>query len=712
MLVTKLAGIMTKTLISVLLVDDDEEDAFLTRELLGDVANLHCSVTAVHSADLAVRELVVGRYDVCLLDYRLGGETGLEVLASATLQGSDIPCIMLTGQDDEETDSASLAAGAVDYLVKGNFDGETLARTIRYAVRNTQTLRSLRTSEQRFRSVVDSASDAILVVADNGIVQSWNPQATKLFGRNSSALGTIQFGELFKADLANHDVSPVPDLVSGLRRVQQIEDDQAFHLEAHRPDGTSVPCEVTMASWLEADGKKWTAIVRDVTERKAMEDRLVHQAFHDPLTKLANRSLFRNRVEHGVKRLSRAATYVGVLFCDLDDFKRVNDTLGHAAGDELLVAVAQRLQSCIRRQDTAARLGGDEFAILVEDANDTEEILKIAAATLRAFNQPFLLTEREVVVTASIGIAISGEVDNEAEVLLRNADVAMYAAKHSGKDRYTVFEGSMHRELMYRLQLEGDLRKAVEQHEISVRYQPIVHLGTTALRGFEALARWEHPTLGTISPVTFIPLAEELGLIPEIGRQVLRQACNQLKQWQQATGLKDLIVSVNISVLQLEDDSMHNVVSKELENSGLEASKLVLEITESAMAQDPMLTSARLALVNNLGVKLAIDDFGTGYSSLSYLRDLPVDILKIDRSFVNQMSDRGGAGEKLVRAIVAMAHSLGLQIVAEGVETVEQQLTLTELGCAFAQGNLFALPLLPSEALDFISDRLASMTTQ
>jgi diguanylate cyclase (GGDEF)-like protein/PAS domain S-box-containing protein len=698
---------MTKPLISVLLVDDDKEDAFLTGELLGDVANLHCTVSAVHSAALAIRELVVGSYDVCLLDYRLGGETGLEVLASATLQGSDIPCIMLTGQDDEETDSASLAAGAVDYLVKGNFDGETLARTIRYAVRNTQTLRSLRMSEQRFRSVVDSASDAILVVADNGIVQSWNPQATKLFGRDASALESIQFAELFKADLANHDVT---DLVTGLRRVQQIEDEQAFHLEAHRPDGIVVPCEVTMASWLEADGKKWTAIVRDVTERKAMEDRLVHQAFHDPLTKLANRSLFRNRVEHAVTRLSRAATYVGVLFCDLDDFKRVNDTLGHAAGDELLVAVAQRLQSCIRRQDTAARLGGDEFAILVEDAQDTEEILKIAAATLRAFNQPFTLADREVVVTASIGIAISGEVDNEAEVLLRNADVAMYAAKHSGKDRYTVFEGSMHRELMYRLQLEGDLRKAVEQNEISVRYQPIVHLGTTALRGFEALARWEHPTLGTISPVTFIPLAEELGLIPEIGRQVLRQACHQLKQWQQGTGLDDLIVSVNISVLQLEDDSMHNVVSRELEASGLEASKLVLEITESAMAQDPMLTSARLALVNDLGVKLAIDDFGTGYSSLSYLRDLPVDILKIDRSFVNQMSDRGGAGEKLVRAIVAMAHSLGLQIVAEGVETAEQQHTLTELGCAFAQGNLFALPLLPSEALDFISNSLANTT--
>lgn len=695
---------MTKPMISVLLVDDDEEDAFLTGELLSDVTNLQCAVTAVHSAAAAISELVSGTYDVCLLDYRLGSETGLDVLASATLQGSDIPCIMLTGQNDEEVDSAALAAGAVDYLVKGSFDGETLARTIRYVVRNTQTLRSLRASEQRFRSVVDSASDAILVIADNGTVQSWNPQAVKLFGRDQSLLGSTQFSELFATDLVGHGATDlVTDLVAGLRRAQQIDDEQAFDMQAQTPSGSVVPCEVTMASWLGLDGKKWTAIVRDVTERKAMEDRLVHQAFHDPLTKLANRSLFRNRVEHGVTRLARAAKYVGVLFCDLDDFKRINDTLGHAAGDELLVAVAQRLQSCIRRQDTAARLGGDEFAILVEDASETEDVLKVAAATLRAFNQPFTIANREVVMTASIGIAISSDTNNKAEVLLRNADVAMYAAKHSGKDRYTVFEGSMHRELMYRLQLEGDLRKAVEQEEITVRYQPIVHLGTEALRGFEALARWEHPTLGTISPITFIPLAEELGLIPEIGRQVLRQACNQLKSWQQATGLHDLIVSVNISVLQLEDDSMHKVVAKELELSGLEASKLVLEITESAMAQDPTLTSARLALVNDLGVKLAIDDFGTGYSSLSYLRDLPVDILKIDRSFVNQMSERGGAGEKLVRAIVAMAHSLGLLIVAEGVETEEQRRTLTELGCAFAQGNLFALPLLPREALDFIA---------
>jgi diguanylate cyclase (GGDEF)-like protein/PAS domain S-box-containing protein len=699
---------MTKPLISVLLIDDDEEDAFLTGELLGDVTSLKCSVKIVHSAAAGISEIVHGTYDVCLLDYRLGGETGLDVLAAVTAQGSNLPCIMLTGQDDEEIDSAALAAGAVDYLVKGSFDGETLARTIRYALRNAEALRSLKISEQRFRSVVDSASDAILVVSDDGIVQSWNPQALQLFGRDSSGLGTLQFSQLFKAEMGDQAVT---DLVAGLRRVQQIEDKQAFDLEAETPEGLLVPCEVTMASWQGTGGKQWTAIVRDVTERKAMEDRLVHQAFHDPLTKLANRSLFRNRVEHGVARLSRAATFVGVLFCDLDDFKRINDTLGHAAGDELLVAVAQRLQSCIRRTDTAARLGGDEFAILIEDANDTEDILKVAAATLRAFNQPFRVADREIVVTSSIGIAISGESDNDAEVLLRNADVAMYAAKHSGKDRYTVFEGSMHRELMYRLQLEGDLRKAVEQEEISVRYQPIVHLESMALRGFEALARWEHPTLGTISPVTFIPLAEELGLIPEIGRQVLRRSCNQLKAWQDSTGLHDLIVSVNISVLQLEDDSMHNVVARELELSGLEASKLVLEITESAMAQDPLLTSARLALVNELGVKLAIDDFGTGYSSLSYLRDLPVDILKIDRSFVNQMSDRGGAGEKLVRAIVAMAHSLGLTIVAEGVETSEQQRTLTELGCAYAQGNLFALPLLPSEALEFISTHKAAATS-
>jgi diguanylate cyclase (GGDEF)-like protein/PAS domain S-box-containing protein len=421
---------MTKPMLSVLLVDDDEEDAFLTGELLGDVVSLKCSVTVVNSAEAAVREILGGSHDVCLLDYRLGGDTGLEVLAKVKTQGSDVPCILLTGQDDEEIDSAALAAGAVDYLVKGSFDGDALARTIRYAIRNTETLRSLKTSEQRFRSVVDSASDAILVIADNGLVQSWNPQALKLFGQSPSALGTIEFSELFNGELARQTMT---DLVSGLRRVQQVDDVQALDVEVATPEGLSFPCEVTMASWHGLGGKQWTAIVRDVTERKAMEARLVHQAFHDPLTKLANRSLFRNRVEHGVTRLTRAAKYVGVLFCDLDDFKRINDTLGHAAGDELLVAVAHRLQSCIRRQDTAARLGGDEFAILVEDAAETEDILKVAAATLRAFNQPFTIADREVVVTASIGIAISGETDNEAEVLLRNADVAMYAAKNSGK---------------------------------------------------------------------------------------------------------------------------------------------------------------------------------------------------------------------------------------------------------------------------------------
>jgi diguanylate cyclase (GGDEF)-like protein len=690
----------------VLLVDDDVDDAFLTREAIADVAGFSCHVTHVTTSQEAVALLSEGTFDVCLLDFRLGADTGLDVLDQLRIRGILTPCILLTGQDDAETDRLALAAGAVDFLVKGRFDGDSITRAMRYAVRSAVHLQSMQTSEKRFRSVVEAATDAILVVGDNGTVSMWNPCAVTLFDGNAETFDSRLFFERF-FDIA--DCTSVSEVIKLLRQRDEQPWATTFELtgRSDRTDREPVPCELTLSSWQADDGLHWTVIVRDIAKRKAMEDRLIHQAFHDPLTGLANRSLFRNRVQHALDRLERRSGFVGVLFCDLDNFKRINDTLGHGAGDELLIAVAQRLELCIRTNDTAARLGGDEFAILVEDATDQRIAVSVADRVLKALNRPFTIGEHEVVVSASVGIELATDYNSDADDLLRNADVAMYSAKNAGKGCYSVFENSMHHALVKRLQIEQDLREAITTNAFTVMYQPIVRLPELGLRGFEALVRWNHPTRGMVSPADFIPIAEELGLIVPIGRYVLQEACRVLRAWHLELGRNDFAISVNLSPKQVEHDGLETIVSEELAASGLEPRHLVLEITESAVVKDPQLTAKRLQKVADLGVKLAIDDFGTGYSSLSYLRDLPVHILKVDRSFVNDLAD-GGRGTALVTAIVAMAHSLGLETVAEGVEDGVQQNALETSGCDFAQGFLFARPLTEEATLAFLRERFTA----
>jgi diguanylate cyclase (GGDEF)-like protein/PAS domain S-box-containing protein len=679
---------VNEAVIQILLVDDDSEDAFLTRELLADVPTFKCQVTTVDDASAAIEHLLTHTYDVCLLDYRLGAQTGIDVLKTVLAQGCTVPCILLTGQGDAETDAMALAAGAVDYLVKGRFHGDSLTRTIRYAIRNAQSLQSLRMSESRFRSVIEAATDAIVVVDDAGIIESWNPRTLDLFAYSAEHFTELSLFSMFAIDQHYVSVQELENDLAGQNESSEI----AIELVGKPAVGAPFPCELTLSSWQSETGLRWCIIIRDATKRKAMEAELVHQAFHDSLTNLANRSLFRNRVSHALVRLSRVPGFVSVLFCDLDNFKRINDTLGHGAGDELLIAAGNRLIDCIRGNDTAARLGGDEFAILVEDAKDPKVAIQVAERVLLAFSRPFKIAGRDVIISTSVGIDIAITNDATADDLIRNADVAMYIAKDAGKSRYAMFESSMHQTLVARLQMEQDLRLAIQNDEIAVHYQPILRLPGLQLRGFEALARWIHPTRGVVSPVDFIPLAEELGLIEAIGHQVLRKACRALRAWQIESGRDDLVVSVNLSSRQLERDGLDELVASELAQAGLSAKSLILEITESVIMQDPAATGRRLEKIAALGIKIAVDDFGTGYSSLSYLRDLPVHILKVDRSFVRYLGDPG-RGAALVDAIIAMAHSLNMETVAEGVETDLQHDHLNDSGCDFVQGFLFARPL-------------------
>jgi diguanylate cyclase (GGDEF)-like protein len=431
----------------------------------------------------------------------------------------------------------------------------------------------------------------------------------------------------------------------------------------------------------------------DVTVRREAEEQLVRDALHDSLTGLANRTLFIDRLERSISRISRDGDHkFAVLFLDLDRFKGINDSLGHEAGDQLLIAFARRLGACLRPSDTAARLGGDEFTILLEEPRDPYNATNVAQRILESLKDPFNLGNHEVYVTASIGIASSSVGYARPQDVLRDADTAMYRAKAKGKSRYEVFDPAMHARAVKLLKVENDLRRAIDRSEFEIFYQPIVSIDTNRIRAFEALIRWRHPELGLVSPNEFIPVAEETGLILPIGRWVLFQACKQAAEWNAAMPESPVDINVNLSGKQFSQPDLHEQVIEALEKSGLPARHLILEITESVVMENPEATVATLHRLKALGLQLNIDDFGTGYSSLAYLQRFPVDTMKIDRSFVARVSQSAENCE-IVRTIVHLAHSLNMKVTAEGIENAEQLSHLKGLKCENAQGYLFSRPL-------------------
>jgi diguanylate cyclase (GGDEF)-like protein len=447
---------------------------------------------------------------------------------------------------------------------------------------------------------------------------------------------------------------------------------------------------------------------RDISERKQFEEQLSHQAFHDSITSLANRALFHDRVTHALERQERDQKPIAVLFVDLDDFKTVNDSLGHAAGDQLLAEVGERLKGVLRAADTAARLGGDEFAILLEDGGEGIMAADVAERIKAMLVEPFLLEGKEVFVRASIGIAVAdGDRRGDTEELLRNADVAMYMAKERGKGRYQMFEPAMHDTALKRLELKADMQRAVEHGEFILNYQPMYELESQRITGVEALIRWIHPERGVVPPLDFIPLAEETGLIVTIGQWVLREACAYaVTLLDRFPGLIDFHMAVNLSARQLSRPEIVDEVRDTLAETGLAPGHLILEITESVMMQDMELSIDRLTELKALGVLLAVDDFGTGYSSLNYIRRFPVDILKVDKSFVDGVSEEGEASA-LTAAVIDLAGILNLTPVAEGIERAEQLESLLALNCDLGQGFFFAKPLASEALQELLSDHLA-----
>ncbi|MBW4051380.1 MAG: EAL domain-containing protein [Proteobacteria bacterium] len=549
----------------------------------------------------------------------------------------------------------------------------------------------LRMTEEHYASLIANASDVIMIIGADWVVRFASPAAKRILGLKPEEITGKSLPQLWGGEDAERLRSFLGDV-------------------AQTTSGPVGPVELRIeraARMIEAVGSNLSGDpavrglalnFRDISERKMLEEKLRQLAFHDPLTLLANRNLFRDRVQHALSRARRGENRATVMFLDVDNFKNINDTLGHEAGDRLLQAVAQRILQTSRASDTVARLGGDEFGVLLEGIATAAQAQHVADGLIESLGAPFSLDGREVRVTASIGVAFSGT-DTTAKALLSNADLAMYHAKSAGKNRHVTFQPQMQTLLQERLRLEADIGRALEREEFFLEYQPIVDLGSRALLGVEALVRWRHPEAGVLMPASFIHVLEECGQITALGRWILKRACRDFCAWRPSiAGASGLRLTVNISARHLQHGELVHDVREALEVSGLEAGNLVIELTESSMMYNSEVNLERFHRLKALGVKLAIDDFGTGYSSLSYLHRFPIDILKIDRSFVTGLTSSGD-GPDLARAVITLGETLGLDTVAEGIEIEPQVAALVSLGCVAGQGFLFA----PARSLEQLS---------
>ncbi|SEK31466.1 putative bifunctional diguanylate cyclase/phosphodiesterase [Ectothiorhodospira marina] len=676
--------------VRILLADDD-----VTALMLMTAALEAADFTAINAQD-GERTLALFAQTPCemvLLDVDMPGMDGFETCKRLRhLAGDELPIVMVTGLDDTESIARAFEAGATDFISKP-IHWNLIGHRIKYLWRAHLTRLDLHRANARNAAILSALPDTLLRLADDGTVLD------RLAGHNDQAHpGT---GSRLQDTLPEAISQAYMDAITEARSAGQIQD---IEYSLQQVDG---PVRYFETRLVIIDRQETLCLIRDITQRKEADQEIHRLAYYDTLTGLANRQHLMDRLEGEIRRARSSCTQLGVLFLDLDGFKQINDTLGHAIGDVLLQHASQRLRLGVRPTDTVsrpmiqhpgislARLGGDEFTVIIPDMNHPEDALIAAQRIQELMRQPFFIAEREMVITASIGIAIFPDDGEDADTLLKHADTAMYHAKYLGRNNTQFYSPALTQEAMRRLNMESNLRRALDSQEFFLVYQPQVDLQTGHIRSVEALIRWVHPQHGLIPPAEFIPLAEDNGLIISIGDWVLRTACRDAARWH-AAGFS-LEMAVNLSPVQFRNGTLTRKVRDILEETGLDARFLELEITETTLMDESATTLQTLCELQELGVKFSLDDFGTGYSSMSYLRRLPLHNLKVDRSFVSGLPHDAGS-LAIIRAIVSLSESMGFTVTAEGVENLEQVKILIQQSCHTLQGYYFSKPV-PSDQL-------------
>ena len=686
----------------VLVVEDSEDDThLLVRQLVR--GGYDASAVRVETAAEMSRVLDEHSWDLVIADYSLPRFSAFAALDLLRQKDLDIPFIILSGTIAEGTAVETMRAGAHDYIMKGNparllpaIERELREAEVRANRRRAE--QAIRDNERRFRSLIEHASDITTVVGQDGTILYESPSIERLLGHvPGDLIGTKIQSHIHPEDIGRVLEALTTPANSGGLCVE-------FRFEDRRGGWRLLEATINHV----VDNPDIGGVVlncRDITARRKDEETIRHLAYYDPLTGLPNRILFNDRLTQALAHARRRGSRgIAVMFLDLDHFKTINDTLGHSAGDELLRSAAARLASSLREEDTVARLGGDEFLFLLPGVDDVEDATRIGQKIVNLFSTPFLVHEHELHVTTSVGISVFPIDGTSEEMMVRNADTALYRAKAAGRNRFQLYAPAMNALAVRRLTLENALRRAIERGELRLYYQPLLSLEKEELIGVEALTRWSHAELGPVPPLEFISLAEDTGLIIPLSRWVLRTACEQMKDWLRS-GINLPTVSVNLSARRFNDSNLPEMVGEILQATGLDGRHLSIELTESVMMENAEETIHTLGELKKLGIQIAIDDFGTGYSSLSYLKRLPIDTLKIDQTFVRDIpSDTDDAA--IAKLIIAMAHNLKLNVVAEGVETEEQVTFFRSRKCDAIQGFWLSKPL-PAEELTPVFERYA-----
>jgi diguanylate cyclase (GGDEF)-like protein/PAS domain S-box-containing protein len=675
----------------VLIITSDVVDAASLRKVLGNAKDSVFVVEWVRQLSEGLRRIQAGGIEAIIVDLMLPDSHGIDTFDKLFAAARHTPIMILSAVDDETLTTTAVQRGAQGYLSKSNLDNSLVPQSLHNLIQRKVIEQSYFLEKTRAEITLNSISDAVIGTDMAGDVDYLNIAAESLTGWSREEARGHPIGEVMRiVDGETREPKPNPvDLV--LQRNKSIALTAGTILI--RRDGREAAIEDSVAPIHDWDGKNAGAVIvfHDMTAAQAMALKMTHLAQHDFLTNLPNRALLNDRIAQAISLAKRRNTRLAVLFLDLDNFKHINDSLGHATGDKLLQSVADRLCACVRGSDTVSRQGGDEFVILVTEDRFAENAALIADKILSTLATPHVIGEHELHVTTSIGISVYPTDGQDAESLIKNADTAMYSAKEKGRNNYQYFERSMNVRVVERQAIEAKLRHALHRQEFLLHYQPKVNLETGTITGVEALLRWQHPEWGLVLPGRFVPVAESCGLIVPIGHWVLREACTQAKRWQEA-GISPVPISVNISAPEMCANNFVEAVRTILSETRLDPSGLQLEITESVLMRDAETSIAILEQLKNMGVQVAVDDFGAGFSCLSYLAKFPVDIIKIAPSFVREISSPLGSGI-VASAVIAMAASFKQLVVAEGIEDHLQWAFLKVQHCDEGQGNLFGRPI-------------------